>query len=344
MSSAQTTARTEASDAESVLSVRDLQTSYFTPAGIVRAVDGVSFDLTQGQTLGIVGESGSGKSVTSLSVMGLIDPPGRVTEGSIKFRGRELVGMKEAERRQLRGRDLCLVFQDPMSALNPVYRIGTQVVEAIQVHSDMSGRDAHALGVELLRQVGIPDPDRRMQDYPHNLSGGLRQRVTIAMAMANGPDLLILDEPTTALDVTIQAQILELIKGLKETTVMLITHDIGVVREMCDHVVVMYGGRVMEHGTVDQITRAPKHPYTRGLLASIPSARMRGKPLHAIPGSVPSPLAMPPGCPFAPRCASAMPRCARKPPLSTLEDGRRIACWLEVPDQSGAMQGTREHA
>jgi len=327
-----------------VLSVRGLQTSYFTSAGVVRAVDGVTFDLPQGQTLGLVGESGSGKSVTSLSIMGLIDPPGRVTGGSIRFRGRELVGLKPGQMRRLRGRELCLVFQDPMSALNPVYRIGTQLIEAIRVHSDIGYQEAARRGVELLRMVSMPDPERRMMDYPHNLSGGLRQRVTIAIAMANRPDLLILDEPTTALDVTVQAQILDLVKKLTGTTVLLITHDIGVVREMCDQVVVMYGGRVMEHGTVAQITRHPQHPYSQGLLASIPSTRLRGRRLHAIRGSVPSPLAMPPGCPFSPRCDRAFAKCAEMPPIVRQPDGRRIACWLAGPDLPCADAGERENA
>ena len=315
--------------AEVVLSVRDLQTWFDTPAGTVRAVDGVSFDIHARRTLGIVGESGSGKSVTSLSIMRLLDQPGRVAGGEILFRGRNLATLPEAEMCRLRGQALCLVFQDPMTALNPVYRVGRQVAEAILAHNAISFREARARVIELFGMVGIPDAERRFDEFPHNLSGGMRQRVTIAMAMANRPDLLILDEPTTALDVTIQAQILDLVKGLTDTTVLLITHDIGVVREMCDEVIVMYGGRVMEHGPVDAVTGAPRHPYTAGLLASIPSVAKRGQRLNAIGGAVPSPLAMPPGCPFAPRCAHAMPACAAQPALVEAAPGHRVACWLE---------------
>ncbi|MFC4671573.1 ABC transporter ATP-binding protein [Seohaeicola nanhaiensis] len=314
---------------EVVLSVRDLQTWFDTPAGTVRAVDGVSFDIRARRTLGIVGESGSGKSVTSLSIMRLLDPPGRVAGGEILFRGRNLAALPEAEMCRLRGQALCLVFQDPMTALNPVYRVGRQVAEAIRAHNDISYRAARDRVIELFGMVGIPDAERRFDEFPHNLSGGMRQRVTIAMAMANKPDLLILDEPTTALDVTIQAQILDLVKGLTDTTVLLITHDIGVVREMCDEVIVMYGGRVMEHGPVAAVTGAPRHPYTAGLLASIPSVAVRGQRLNAIGGAVPSPLAMPPGCPFAPRCAHAMPACDVQPALVEATPGHRVACWLE---------------
>lgn len=319
---------------EVVLSVRDLQTWFDTPAGTVRAVDGLSFDIRARRTLGIVGESGSGKSVTSLSIMRLLDPPGRVAGGEILFRGQNLATLSEAEMCRLRGQALCLVFQDPMTALNPVYRVGWQVAEAIRAHTETSARAARERVIELFRMVGIPDPERRFDEFPHNLSGGMRQRVTIAMAMANRPDLLILDEPTTALDVTIQAQILDLVKGLTDTTVLLITHDIGVVQEMCDEVIVMYGGRVMEHGPVGAITGAPRHPYTAGLLASIPSAALRGQRLNAISGSVPSPLAMPPGCPFAPRCPRAMPVCATRPAAVEVAPGHRVACWLEERAQA----------
>ncbi len=313
---------------DAVLEVRDLKTHFRTAGGIVRAVDGVSFAIRSGSTLGIVGESGSGKSVTSLSIMRLIEAPGFIAGGEILYRGRDLVKLRETEMRRLRGQSLCLVFQDPMSALNPVYRVGDQVIEALQAHASLSRRDAWARAVELFRQVGIPDPDRVAGEHPHRLSGGMRQRVTIAMAMANTPDLLILDEPTTALDVTIQAQILDLVKGLPNATVLLITHDIGVVREMCDEVVVMYGGRVMERGTVAQVTGDPRHPYTQGLLDSIPHGGLRGQRLRAIRGSVPSPLNMPSGCPFSPRCPKAMDICARTPALATLGDGRATACWL----------------
>lgn len=321
--------REDSRSGEAVLSVHNLQTWFETTAGTVKAVDGVSFDIHARRTLGIVGESGSGKSVTSLSIMRLLDPPGRVARGEILFRGRNLADLPEDEMCDMRGKSLCLVFQDPMSALNPVYRIGRQVTEAIKAHNKLSSRAAKNRAIELLQMVGIPDPERRFAEFPHNLSGGMRQRVTIAMAMANKPDLLILDEPTTALDVTIQAQILDLIKGLKDTTVLLITHDIGVVQEMCDEVIVMYGGRAMEHGPVKAVTERPRHPYTAGLLSSIPSAALRGQRLNAIDGSVPSPLEMPPGCPFAPRCNKAMKICATQPTLIEAAPNHRVACWLE---------------
>jgi len=313
---------------EVVLSVRNLQTWFRTGVGDVKAVDGVSFDIHEGRTLGIVGESGSGKSVTSLSIMQLLDPPGRVVGGQILFRGQNHADISDAQMCALRGKALCLVFQDPMSALNPVYRVGRQVSEAIRAHNDISADAARTLVIELFKEVGIPDPEHRFDEFPHNLSGGMRQRVTIAMAMANRPDLLILDEPTTALDVTIQAQILDLVKGLKNTTVLLITHDIGVVSEMCDEVIVMYAGRVMEHGPVDAVIGAPRHPYTEGLLASIPSVAVRGTRLSTIMGAVASPLAMPPGCPFAPRCPKAMDVCATQPALREVLPGYRVACWL----------------
>lgn len=313
---------------QALLEVRDLKTHYATNSGIIKAVDGVSFRIEAGGRLGIVGESGSGKSVTSLSIMSLIKPPGCIVGGEILFKGRNLVPLKEREIRQLRGRDICLVFQDPMSSLNPVYTVGDQVIETLQAHNRISRSDARERAIELLRQVGIPVPERRVDDFPHKLSGGMRQRVTIAMALANKPELLILDEPTTALDVTIQAQILDLVRGLNHSAVLLITHDIGVVREMCDEVLVMYGGRVMEWGNVYQVTDAPKHPYTQGLLASIPHPEMRGRPLNAIGGAVPNPLKMPPGCPFQPRCLRAMEECSVMPPLRRQPDGGMVACWL----------------
>ena len=298
---------------------------------MVKAVDGVSFDIAPGASLGIVGESGSGKTVTSLSIMRLIEPPGFVAGGRILFRGRDMVGLSEDEIRKIRGREICLVFQDPMTALNPVYTVGTQVAEALLAHQRLSHAAAMQRVVELFRMVGIPDPDRRVHEYPHRLSGGMRQRVTIAMALANEPELLILDEPTTALDVTIQAQILDLVRELRHrvnTAVLLITHDIGVVTELCEQVVVMYGGRIMERGTVTQVTTDPKHPYTLGLLGSIAKREMRGHRLNAIGGAVPNPLHMPPGCPFQPRCPQAMAACATDPGLRDPGDGRRVACWL----------------
>jgi oligopeptide/dipeptide ABC transporter ATP-binding protein len=314
-----------------LLEVKDLQTHFKTRRGLVRAVDGVSFDVPAGASVGIVGESGSGKSVTSLSIMRLIESPGFIAGGQILFQGRDVAGLSEREVRGLRGRDLSLVFQNPMSALNPVYTVGKQVVEALRAHQKLSRQAAMERAVQLFSMVGISATERRVHEYPHKLSGGMRQRVTIAMALANEPSLLILDEPTTALDVTIQAQILDLIRDLRRrvnTAVLLITHDIGVVAEMCEEVVVMYGGRVMERGTVAQVTEDPRHPYTVGLLNSIPTPEMKGRKLSTIGGAVPNPLQMPPGCPFQPRCPKAMDICSAKPKLEDAGDGRQIACWL----------------
>ncbi|HET6502680.1 MAG TPA: ABC transporter ATP-binding protein [Amycolatopsis sp.] len=314
-----------------LLSVRDLRTHFRTRAGLVKAVDGVSFDVAAGASVGIVGESGSGKSVTSLSIMRLISPPGFHAGGEILFRGKDITGLSERDFRAIRGRDLALVFQDPMSALNPVYTVGKQVAEALRAHRKLTRQAALERAVELLAMVGIPAPERRVHEYPHKLSGGMRQRVTIAMALANEPSLLILDEPTTALDVTIQAQILDLVRELRRrvhTAVLLISHDIGVVAEICEEVVVMYGGRVMERGSVEQVTKDPRHPYTVGLLTSIPTPEMKGRRLSTIGGTVPNPLRMPPGCPFQPRCPKATDICSTTPELSAAGDGRELACWL----------------
>jgi oligopeptide/dipeptide ABC transporter ATP-binding protein len=314
-----------------LLQVEGLQAHFRTRAGTVRAVDGISFALDPGGSLGIVGESGSGKTVTSLAIMRLLEPPGVIAGGRVLFRGRDMVGLSEREIREIRGRQVCMVFQDPMTSLNPVYRVGAQVVEALLAHADVDRGAAMERTVALFRLLGIPVPERRVHEFPHQLSGGMRQRVMIAMALVNQPELLILDEPTTALDMTIQAQILDLIRGLQQrvnAAVLLITHDIGVVEEICEHVLVMYGGRVMERGTVAQVTSYPKHPYTQGLLNSIPTRAKRGTRLDAIGGAVPNPLHMPPGCPFQPRCAHAMPKCASDPGLRDPGDGRSVACWL----------------
>ena len=315
-----------------LLNVTDLKTYFRTMDGVVKAVDGVDFSLKPGQTLGIVGESGCGKSVTSLSVMRLIDPPGWIAGGQMLFRGTDLATLSEKEMRRIRGDEISMIFQEPMTSLNPVFTVGNQVMEAIIEHRKVNKREALAQTVQLFRMVGIPSPERRVKDYPHNMSGGMRQRVMIAMALALQPDLLIADEPTTALDVTIQAQILELIKDLRvrvNTAVMLITHDIGVVAEMADNVVVMYTGKVVEHGTVMQVLKTPKHPYTVGLLNSIPSLGQKGTRLNVIPGTVPSPLNLPRGCPFAPRCPHVMAICREElPPLKTLDDGSAARCWL----------------
>jgi oligopeptide/dipeptide ABC transporter ATP-binding protein len=314
-----------------ILEVRDLHTYFRTMDGVVRAVNGVSFTVNPGTSVGIVGESGSGKSVTSLSIMRLIEPPGWIAKGELVFQGRDLLTLSERGMQRIRGNNISMVFQEPMTALDPVYTVGHQVAEVLRVHRTISRKEASRRAVALFQTVGIPDAGRRVNEYPHNLSGGMRQRVVIAMALANEPDLLILDEPTTALDVTIQAQILELVKQLRQefhTTVLLITHDFGVIAEMADEVIVMYGGKVMEHGNVRQIIKDPKHPYTRGLLASIPSLGLKNQRLNVISGMVPNPLQMPPGCPFAPRCPHAMEVCSAMPALKRLDDGRDVACWL----------------
>ena len=300
--------------------------------GIVKSVDGVDMAIAPGRTLGVVGESGCGKSVTSLSIMRLIDRPGWIASGEIKFESQDLVRLSEEEMRHIRGNKISMIFQEPMTSLNPVFTVGNQVGEAIKVHRKSSNKEVHDRVVELFKMVGIPSPERRVKDYPHNMSGGMRQRVMIAMALALQPKLLIADEPTTALDVTIQAQILELIKDLRtrvNTAVLLITHDIGVVAEMADEVIVMYTGRVVEQGDVVSVLKNPKHPYTVGLLASIPSLGVKNQRLNVIPGTVPSPLNLPKGCTFAPRCPHVMGVCHEKEPqLKTLDSGAKVRCWL----------------
>jgi len=300
--------------------------------GVVKAVDGVDMAIAPGKTLGVVGESGCGKSVTSLSIMRLVDLPGWVAGGQILFDGKDLVKLSEEQMRHIRGNKISMIFQEPMTSLNPVFTVGNQVGEAIRVHRKVSSSEATARVVELFKMVGIPSPERRIKDYPHNMSGGMRQRVMIAMALALQPSLLIADEPTTALDVTIQAQILELIKDLRtkvNTAVLLITHDIGVVAEMADNVIVMYTGKVVEEGDVISVLKSPKHPYTVGLLSSIPSLGVKNQRLNVIPGTVPSPLNLPKGCTFAPRCPHVMGVChEQEPPLKTLEGGVKVKCWL----------------
>jgi peptide/nickel transport system ATP-binding protein len=318
-----------------LLEVENLRTYFNTDGGVARAVDGVSFHVEPGEVLGIVGESGSGKSVTSLSVMQLIPtPPGRIMEGSsIRFRGRELIGLPSKEMRKVRGNDIAMIFQEPMSSLNPVYPIGDQIAEALRLHRDMDKKTARARAVELLRLVGIPDSEERAGHYPHQLSGGQRQRVMIAIALSCEPDLLIADEPTTALDVTIQAQILDLLAELRERlqmAIVLITHDLGVVAEVCDRVVVMYGGQVVEQGPVAQIFADPRHPYTEGLLRAIPRLGARVDRLAVIPGTVPAPTAWPVGCRFHARCPYGWELCVEKhPPLFDAPGGQLSRCWLE---------------
>jgi oligopeptide/dipeptide ABC transporter ATP-binding protein len=324
-----------------LLEIEDLRGYFRTSRGLVKAVDGVSFSIDAGASVGIVGESGSGKSVTAVAIAGLLEPPGYLAGGTIRLAGKDITGLSDRQLQHVRGRDIGMVFQEPMAALNPVVRVGKQIAEAIRAHNDMSRTDAMAKAVDLLRMVGIPAPERRIRDYPNSMSGGMRQRVVIAMAIANQPQLLILDEPTTALDVTVQAQILALVKELRErigTAVLLITHDIGVIVDVCDEVIVMYGGRIMEHASVEQVVKTPKHPYSIGLLDSVPSGKLKGHRLNAIRGSVPSPNEMPPGCPFASRCPKVFDKCIEMPPLHRLDDGRRIACWLyeeETHDERG---------
>jgi oligopeptide/dipeptide ABC transporter ATP-binding protein len=316
-----------------LLAVQNLRTGFDTREGFLRAVDGVDFDIAKGGTLGLVGESGCGKSVTALSVMRLIDRPGRIAEGSrILFEGRDLAKLEERELEKIRGNDISMIFQEPMTSLNPVFTVGDQIAEAVELHLDISPREALARTVELLKVVGIPSAEKRVRDYPHQLSGGMRQRVMIAMALSCNPKLLIADEPTTALDVTIQAQILELIKELREQlgmAILLITHDLGVIAEMVDEVAVMYGGRIVERGPVADIFDSPQHPYTEALLDSIPLLGMRySQPLKAIRGVVPNPLDWPPACRFAPRCDYAFAKCLEVDPPLLPAPPQESACWL----------------
>lgn len=318
--------------AKHLLEVRNLKTYFETEDGTVPAVDGVDFWLDKGTTLGIVGESGCGKSVTSLSIMGLIpNPPGKVVEGEILFEGEDLLKKSEAEMRRIRGNEISMIFQEPMTSLNPVFTIGNQIMEAIILHQKLSKADARAKAIEMLRLVGIPSPEKRIDEYPHQLSGGMRQRVMIAMALSCNPKLLIADEPTTALDVTIQAQILDLMRKLRDelgTAIMLITHDLGVVAELCEQVVVMYAGKIVERGDVKTIFARPTHPYTLGLLGSIPKLNSDQRRLQAIPGVVPNPAFMPKGCRFHPRCKYAVEQCKlAQPTLTDLGNGHEVACW-----------------
>jgi peptide/nickel transport system ATP-binding protein len=316
-----------------LLEVRGLCTEFRTEAGIVRPVDDVSFDVAAGAVLGVVGESGSGKSVTALSVMGLVARPGRIAAGSIRLAGvGDLTRQPPAALRRQRGDSIAMIFQEPMTSLNPVFRVGWQIAEAVRQHRDIGRAAARDHAVAMLDRVGIPSPQSRARDFPHQLSGGMRQRVMIAMAMACRPRLLLADEPTTALDVTVQAQILDLMRKMQSdegTAILLITHDMGVIAEMAHSVVVMYAGQVVEQAGVDALFEAPLHPYTRGLLNSIPRGKGRGQPLQAIPGLVPSLSDLPGGCRFRDRCPAAMAVCARaEPPLMAMRDGRKVRCWL----------------
>jgi peptide/nickel transport system ATP-binding protein len=321
---------------DQLLAIHNLKTSFFTQDGEVQSVRGVSFTVNQGEVVGIVGESGSGKSVTAKSILSLIKPPGKIIDGEIMFRGENLLAKTEKELRSIRGNRIAMIFQDPMTSLNPVVKIGKQVAEVMMRHRKISRAEAWNHALELLKQVGIPSPEERLNQYPHELSGGMRQRVMIAMAISCNPDLLIADEPTTALDVTIQAQILELMKELQKktnTSIIMITHDLGVVAQLCSKVIVMYGGLIMEEGPVKEIFADPQHPYTQGLLRSIPKSIVGEKErLQPIEGTAPNLLNPPSGCPFADRCPHAMAICNKEcPPYFRVNENHRSMCWLNDP-------------
>ncbi len=325
----------------SLLSIDSLRTHFFTKAGVVKSVDGVSFDLDRGEILGIVGESGSGKSVTGFSIMGLVDPPGRIVEGAIRFDGTDLVGLPEPQMRALRGRRIAMIFQDPMMTLNPVLRVDTQMIEALRAHGKWTDEAARQRCRDVLGQVGIPSPDERLKSYPHQFSGGMRQRVAIAIALLHQPDLIIADEPTTALDVTIQAQILFEVQKLvaeHNTAMVWVTHDLSVVAGLADRVAVMYAGRIVEMGTTDQVVNRPLHPYTAGLIGSAPSRNARGARLVQIRGMAPLPMNLPKGCAFHPRCDHVGPACATAPEPTTPEAGHLVRC--HHPLTVGQDEGT----
>lgn len=338
---------------EKLLDVKNMKTSFYTHVGEVQAVRGVSFSLNKGEALGIVGESGSGKSVTSMSIMQLLQYPGKVKEGEIIFKGEDILKKSKNEMMNIRGDEIAMIFQDPMTSLNPVYKIGDQIMEAIIRHQGLNKAEAREKAIDMLRIVGIPSPEERVDNYPHEFSGGMRQRAMIAIALSCEPDLLIADEPTTALDVTIQAQILELLKELKDkidTSIILITHDLGVVADVCSRICVMYGGLIMEEGTAEEIFYEPMHPYTMGLLKSIPrmDEESENQRLIPIPGSPPDMIRPPVGCPFAARCPYTMKICMEKMPEYTVtETGHRAVCWLghkdapEVQVDTGVKRGVK---
>ena len=325
----------------SLLSIENLKTHFFTKAGVVKSVDGVSFDLERGEILGIVGESGSGKSVTGFSIMGLVDQPGRIVDGSIRFDGQDLVGLSDAQMRGLRGRRIAMIFQDPMMTLNPVLRVDTQMIEALRAHGPWTDEAARPRCRDALGQVGIPSPEERLKSYPHQFSGGMRQRVAIAIALLHQPDLIIADEPTTALDVTIQAQILFEVQKLvaeQNTAMIWVTHDLAVVAGLADRVAVMYAGRIVEMGTTDQVVNRPQHPYTAGLIGSAPSRNERGTRLTQIRGMAPLPMNLPTGCAFRPRCDRASEACATAPEATEREAGHAVRCHHPLMD--GRDRGT----
>lgn len=330
---------------DKILEIENLQTSFFSDGKEVKAVEGVNISIKKGEIVGVVGESGSGKSVTSLSIMRLLkDTPGRIVGGSIKFEGKNLLEIPENEMRKIRGSDIAMIFQEPMTSLNPVYKIGKQLEESIRLHLGYDKKQSRGHAIKMLKLVGLPRAEELVNEYPYQLSGGMRQRVMIAMAMSCDPKLLIADEPTTALDVTIQAQILELMKEIgntKDTSIMLITHDLGVVAEMCDRVVVMYAGRVVEEANVHTLFENPQHPYTQGLLSSIPKLGEKVERLQSIPGTVPTPDEMPKGCKFATRCKFATELCRlQEPTLEKTSDDHTVRCWLH--QESGLTKEKQE--
>ena len=331
---------------ENILSVQNLHTSFHTDKGEVKAVNGVTFNLEKGKILGIVGESGSGKSVTAYSIMRILEKNGRITEGKILYKGQDIAEFSEKQMREFRGKCCSIIFQDPMTSLNPVFTVGNQLKEAIELHTDRKGKEAEARAIEMLTLVGVNEPEKRVKQYPYELSGGMRQRVMIAMALACEPDILIADEPTTALDVTIQAQILELMQSLQKKlgmAIIMVTHDLGVIADMCDEIIVMYGGRVCERGTAEDIFYRPHHEYTKGLLRSIPNVDRIGEKLIPIPGTPINLLNMPKGCAFCPRCEEAMKICLEEqPPEMQMPDGHFASCWLNVKAAMEEEKGGRQ--
>ena len=332
---------------EPVLSVRDLRVEFVTRRGVLKAIDGISFDIARGEVLGVVGESGAGKSVTGAAVIGLIDPPGRIAAGEIRLSGERIDNLKSEAMRRVRGKRIGMIFQDPLTSLNPLYRVGHQLVETIQTHTNLSGAAARKRAIDLLAEVGIPAPERRIDGYPHEFSGGMRQRVVIALALCAEPELIIADEPTTALDVSVQAQIIALLERLGRehgTAIMLITHDMGVIAEAADRVAVMYSGRIAEIGPVRDVVRNPLHPYARGLMGAIPSLASEADRLVQIPGSMPRLSAIPPGCPFNPRCPHAWERCRVDRPEPIQHDVHRVACHLyDANDPSAEARRAQTH-
>jgi peptide/nickel transport system ATP-binding protein len=333
---------------EPVLSVRDLRVEFVTRRGVLKAIDGISFDIARGEVLGVVGESGAGKSVTGAAVIGLIDPPGRIAAGEIRLSGERIDNLKPEAMRRVRGKRIGMIFQDPLTSLNPLYRVGEQLVETLRTHLDLSAAAARRRAIELLTEVGIPAPERRIDGYPHEFSGGMRQRVVIALALCAEPELIIADEPTTALDVSVQAQIISLLKRLGRdhgTAIMLVTHDMGVIAETADRVAVMYAGRIAEIGPVREVVQNPLHPYARGLMGAIPTLAQEAGRLVQIPGAMPRLSAIPPGCPFNPRCPHAWERCRVDRPEPIQRDAHKVACHLyDANDPTAEAHNRLTHA